>query len=117
MQHSEILVELVVPRAFVPKVNALDNLEVRSQEDLKDDTLRFGVLELTAIFVLLKTGLEVVDLAVKLWKMLKESGAVEEKVALRSPVRTSTLEISAQDSEQEIRDRTNAIYANLKGEP
>jgi len=104
-----MLVETVVPRTLVDRLDYLEQDDSKF-EVVDDPALRFGVVEVAAILTLIKTAEEVVEHAVKIWKMLRADNNRELRATLRSPVTGNEAYISPEDSEDDVRKSVTEAF-------
>jgi hypothetical protein len=111
-QDHEIAVELVVPQEIAKTVESLSTVRVQSTQKVKDDELKFGIVEVIAILGLAKGVLEVTKTAIEIYKLLKQSGKPDARAYIRSPEGKETIEISVAKSEQDIRQAVEEAYTD-----
>jgi hypothetical protein len=104
-----MLVETVVPRALVRRLDYLETDDSKF-EVVDDPALRFGVVEVAAILALIKTGEEVVEHAIKIWKLLRAEDNDELRATLRSPVSGDEVQISPDDLEDDVRESVEEAF-------
>jgi hypothetical protein len=104
-----VLVELIVPKELVADIERLENRTLPS-EAIQDNELKFGFLEVAAILLVIERGLRITKLAIEIYKLLKASNNPNAKAAIRSPIGGTSVEISAADSEEGVRQKVNKAY-------
>jgi hypothetical protein len=104
-----VLVELIVPKELVADIERLENRTLPS-EAIQDNELKFGFLEVAAILLVIERGLRITKLAIEIYKLLKASNNPNAKAAIRSPIGGTSVEISAAESEEGVRQKVNKAY-------
>lgn len=98
-----MLVELIVPRDLLPDIEREEG--ALNAEAVDDASLRFGIVELAAILLTVERSEVIIEKAVRIWKLLRKSGKDNACAVIRSPISNASVEINADDSEQEVRER------------
>jgi len=111
-RDQDITVEFVVPKDIAKAVEASPNIKVQSTQEVKDEELRFGIVEILAILAVAKGVLSVTKSAIEIYNLLKKSGKPDAKAYIRSPEGRETVQISASDSEEEVKSAVEEAYAD-----
>lgn len=100
---DRVALHLTLPSELTSKVEALDGLEIKHVEPTTTTGLKFGVVETTAVLVLVKTGLEAVKLAIEIWKILKGLDRPEAEADLRTADGSRSVRIASTATEESVR--------------
>ena len=103
-------VEFLVPQDMAEIIQAQPDLDVKSVTKVADEELKFGIVELVAVYVVSRTVLSITQTAIVINKMLKDSKQAESKAYIRSPSGRDTIVISPDDNEDQIERNVTKVY-------
>jgi hypothetical protein len=120
-EDYHLVVNVTLPKDVAQKVQTQTpkGVHIESARNLdEEETSRFGIAEATALVALVRGILELVQLAVEIWKMLqeraKQTGQPNQGATLTAPDGLVRVEISATLKREELEKLVQQAFAASK---
>lgn len=117
-EDYNLVVNLTLPQDVAQKVQSqtLEGVKVESAHTLDEEqTSRFGIAEAVALVALAKGVLEVIKMAVEVWKVLqeraKQTGQPNQRAMLTTPDGLVRVEISAALKREDLEKLVQQAFA------